>query len=93
MFSNSHDNNCDFEKKIYNKIKTREDTLAILTTIVDKSLELLNMGSAKMKKDPLVYKCLGESAMVNILLPLVLAHIGPLTSFSKDAKVYKYFQF
>lgn len=45
------------------------------------------MGVEKIKADPLVYKYLGESAIVNVLLPLVLAHIGPLTSFSKDAKV------
>lgn len=70
-----------------NKLKARESTLALLTTVVDKSLELINMGIEKLKKDPLVYKYLGESAIVNVLLPLVLAHIGPLTSFSKDAKV------
>lgn len=71
-----------------NKLKARESTLALLTTVVDKSLVLINMGVEKIKKDPLVYKYLGESAIVNVLLPLVLAHIGPLTSFSKDAKVY-----
>lgn len=45
------------------------------------------MGVERIKKEPSVYKYLGESAIVNVLLPLVLAHIGPLTSFSKDAKV------
>lgn len=70
-----------------NKLKARESTLKLLTTVVDKSLELINTGIGKMKKDPLVYKYLGESSIVNVLLPLVLAHIGPLTSFSKDAKV------
>lgn len=70
-----------------NKLKARESTLTLLTTVVDKSLELINLGIEKLKKDPLVYKYLGESAIVNVLLPLVLAHIGPLTSFSKDAKV------
>lgn len=85
--SNSHDKNCDFERKVGNKLKARESTLSLLTTVVDKSLELINMSTEKMKKDPLVYKYLGESAIVNVLLPLVLAHIGPLTSFSKDAKV------
>lgn len=54
---------------------------------MEKSLELINIGVEKIKKDPLVYTYLGESAIVNVLLPLVLAHIGPLTSFSKDAKV------
>lgn len=70
-----------------NKLKARESTLTLLSTVVDKSLELINIGVEKIKKDPLVYKYLGESAIVNVLLPLVLAHIGPLTSFSKDAKV------
>jgi len=85
--SNSHDKNCDFERKVCNKLKARESTLSLLTTVVNKSFEIINMGAEKMKKDPLVYKYLGESAIVNVLLPLVLAHIGPLTSFSKDAKV------
>lgn len=85
--SNSHDKNCDFERKVCNKLKARESTLSLLTTVVDKSLELISMGTEKIKKDPLVYKYLGESAIVNVLLPLVLAHIGPLTSFSKNAKV------
>lgn len=70
-----------------NRLKARENTLSLLTTVINKSLELINMGAEKTKKDPLVYKYLGESAIVNVLLPLVLAHIGPLTSFSKDAKV------
>lgn len=61
--------------------------MTLLTTVVDKSLDLINMGAEKIKKDPVAYKYLGESAIVNVLLPLVLAHIGPLTSFSKDAKV------
>jgi len=85
--SNSHDKNCDFERKVCNKLKARESTLSLLTTVVNKSLEIINMGAEKMKNDSLVYKYLGESAIVNVLLPLVLAHIGPLTSFSKDAKV------
>jgi len=85
--SNSHDKNCDFEKKLCNKLKARENTLTLLTTVVDKTLELINMGVEKIHADPLVYKYLGESAIVNVLIPLVLAHIGPLTSFSKDAKV------
>lgn len=85
--SNSHDKNCDFERKVCNKFKARESTLTLLTKVVDKSLELINMGAERIKKEPLVYKYLGESAIVNVLLPLVLAHIGPLTSFSKDAKV------
>lgn len=89
--SNSHDKNCDFEKKVCNKLKARESTLKLLSTVVDKSFELINMGAEKIKEDPLVYKYLGESAVVNVLLPLVLAHIGPLTSFSKDAKVYNKF--
>lgn len=88
FFSNSHDKNCDFERKICNKLKARENTLALLKTVVDKSLELINLGAEKIKNDPLVFKYLGESAIVNVLLPLVLAHIGPLTSFSKDAKVF-----
>ncbi|XP_060843295.1 E3 ubiquitin-protein ligase MYCBP2 isoform X2 [Rhopalosiphum padi] len=82
----SHDKNCDFERKVCNKIKARESTLSLLKTVVEKSLELINMSVEKLRKDPLVYKYLGESAIVNVLLPLVLAHIGPLTSFSKDAK-------
>lgn len=85
--SNSHDKNCDFERKVCNKLKARESTLSLLKTVVEKSMELINMSIEKLKKDPLVYKYLGESAIVNVLLPLVLAHIGPLTSFSKDAKV------
>jgi len=85
--SNSHDKNCDFERKVCNKIKARETTLSLLKTVVEKSLELINICVEKLRKDPLVYKYLGESATVNVLLPLVLAHIGPLISFSKDAKV------
>lgn len=88
--SNSHDKNCDFEKKVCNKLNARESTLTLLTTVVNKSLELISIGAEKIKKDPLVFKYLGESAIVNVLLPLVLAHIGPLTSFSKDAKVSIY---
>lgn len=86
-YSNGSDKNNDSEKKMCNKINARESTLGALSAIVDQLLELLNIGAVKIKHDPLVYKYLGESAIVNILMPLVLSHVGPLITFSKDAKV------
>ncbi|XP_050423071.1 E3 ubiquitin-protein ligase MYCBP2 isoform X2 [Adelges cooleyi] len=85
-YSNGSDKNNDSEKKMCNKINARESTLGALSAIVDQLLELLNIGAVKIKHDPLVYKYLGESAIVNILMPLVLSHVGPLITFSKDAK-------
>ncbi|XP_043286736.1 E3 ubiquitin-protein ligase MYCBP2 isoform X2 [Venturia canescens] len=78
-YSNPQDSQSPQTTKAVAELQARKCTLAMTTTIVQRSNEILALARER-SEDHLTNEILGNAAFVTTLLPLVMAHISPLAT-------------
>lgn len=78
-YSNPQDCDSQHTTKAVAEHQARKSTLSMTTAIINRSSHLLSLAREKAE-DLNVNEILGNACMITTLLPLVLAHIGPLAT-------------
>ncbi|KAK0177732.1 hypothetical protein PV328_001750 [Microctonus aethiopoides] len=78
-YSNPQDADGPHTSKAVAEMQARKCTLAMTTTIVHRANEILSLAREK-SEDIVANEILGNATFITTLLPLVMAHLGPLAT-------------